>query len=84
MKKKKASNKEKNNKLSEEDIEDNEMVKVRAYYGERENSLIKIIEGEFELVLKGADYLSYSLLIIIVLLIILIIWKRYKDKKRKG
>ncbi len=70
-------------KLSEADIEDNNLVKVRAYYGERETSLVKILEGEFELVLKGGDYLFYSLLIIIIILIILIIWRRYKDKKKK-
>ena len=69
-------------KLEEEDIEANGQVKVRAYYGEREDSLVKILEAEFELILKGVDYLFYSLLIIIIILILLIIWKRYKDKKK--
>lgn len=70
-------------KLTEEDIEENEIVTVRAYYGERENSLVKIIEAEFELKLKGIDYAFYSLLIIIILLLFLIFWRRRKDKKKK-
>lgn len=70
-------------RLTDEDILDNELIRVKAYYGEREDSLIKIIEGEFELELKGVDYLFYSLLVVIIVLIILIIWKRYKDKNKK-
>ncbi len=69
-------------KLEEEDIEDNGIVKVRAYYGERKDSLVKIIEAEFELILVGIDYLFYSLLIIIIILIILILWKRKKKKEK--
>jgi hypothetical protein len=69
--------------LEEEDLEDNTIVKVRAYYGERENSLIKVFEGTFELVLKGIDWLFYSLLLIIITLIILILWKRYREKKKE-
>jgi hypothetical protein len=70
-------------RLADEDIEDNEMVRVRSYYGERQDSLVKVLEGNFELVLKGIDYVFYSLLFIILILILLIIWKRRKDKKEK-
>jgi hypothetical protein len=69
--------------FEEEDAEDNEIVKVRAYYGERENSLIKVLEGNFELVLKGIDYVFYSLILVIILLLLLIIWKRYRKKAEK-
>jgi len=33
---------------------------VRTYYGERENALVKILEGTFDVVLKGIDYLFFN------------------------
>ncbi|MCK5282038.1 MAG: hypothetical protein KAK00_01385 [Nanoarchaeota archaeon] len=70
-------------KLSEEDIEENDMVTVRSYYGERENSLIKIKQKEFEMKLKGIDFVFYSLLLVIILLIFLILWKKKKKKEKE-
>ena len=70
--------------LQEEDLADNEKIKVRAYYGEREGTLVKVIEGTFELIVKSIDYLFYSLLLVIILLVILIIWKRRKRKEEKS
>ena len=69
--------------LIAEDIEDNPEVKVRAFYGERETSLVKVIEGTFELVLSKGDYVFYTLIAIIILLILLILWKRRKKKKEE-
>ena len=69
--------------LTEEDIIDNEKIMVRAYYGERKTSLIKIAEAELDLLIKSFDYVSYSLILIIILLIILIIIKRKKKKKEE-
>ena len=66
--------------LEEEDADDNQKIKVRAYYGERENSLVKILEGTFDVILKGIDYLFYGLLVVIAVLASLIVWKRYKKK----
>ncbi|MEA2036661.1 MAG: hypothetical protein U9O94_04080 [Nanoarchaeota archaeon] len=68
--------------LEEEDIEDNEIIRIRSYYGEREYSLVKILEAEFELKLKGVDYMFYSLLLIIIILILLVVWRRRKQKKK--
>jgi hypothetical protein len=68
--------------LEEEDLEDNKNIRLKAYYGERKNSLVKVFEGTFELILKGVDYLFYSLLGLIIILIVLILWKRYKTKKK--
>lgn len=70
--------------LEEEDFADNEKVKVRAYYGERENALVRVIEGIFELIFKGRDYLFYSLLVVIAVLIASIIWKRYNKRISTG
>jgi len=66
--------------FEEEDTEDNERIKVRAYYGERENSLVKILEGTFDVILRGIDYLFFGFLTVIVILVGLIVWKRYKKK----
>ena len=63
-----------------EDVEENSEVRIRVYYGERENSLVNTIEGTFDLILSKADYLFYTLIVIIILLILLILWKRRKKK----
>ena len=69
--------------FEEEDVGDNQRIKVKVYYGERENSLVKILEGTFDVILKGIDYLFYGLLAVIVILAGLIVWKRYKKKKKE-
>ena len=66
--------------FEEEDAEDNQRIKVRAYYGERENSLVKILEGAFDVILKGIDYLFYGLIVGITIVTGIIVWKRYKKK----
>jgi len=66
--------------FEEADIEDNERVKVRVYYGERETSLVKIAEGTFEVEIKKADYLFYSLLVVIIVLL-LVMYRRYRKKE---
>ena len=63
-----------------EDVEETSEVRIRVYYGERENSLVNTIEGTFDLILSKADYLFYTLIVIIILLILLILWKRRKKK----
>ena len=71
--------------LTEEDLRDNEVIRTRAYYGEREDALIKIIEGEFELVIEEFDIWTYvPIAIIIILIILLILAIRKKKKKDKG
>ncbi|HLC49891.1 MAG TPA: hypothetical protein VJI97_00515 [Candidatus Nanoarchaeia archaeon] len=67
--------------LEEEDLADNEKVKLRVYYGERENALVRVKEAVFQIVLEKIDYLFYSLIIIIILLLFLVVWKRRKKKK---
>jgi len=70
-------------RLEEEDIADNEYIKLKAFYGERKDRLVKVFEGEFLLVLKGIDILFWSLLIVIIILIALIIWRKYKNRKKR-
>jgi hypothetical protein len=63
-----------------EDAQDNEQIRVRAYYGERETTLLKVLEGRFELIIKKGDILFYGLIIVIILLLFLLFWKRRKKK----
>jgi len=65
--------------LDDEDLFDNEFVKVRALYGERENSLVKILEGTFDLGVVSRDIMFISLLMIIIILVILIGYRRYRQ-----
>ena len=69
-------------KLEEEDIDENEIIKGKVHYGERKNALIKIKEFQFELVLKGFDYWTFTLILVIIALLILIYLKR-KEKKEE-
>ncbi|MDD5086412.1 MAG: hypothetical protein PHV16_01540 [Candidatus Nanoarchaeia archaeon] len=69
--------------LSDEDIEENEIVTVRTSYGQRNNALVRTKERDFELNVKGVDYITFTLILIIIILIILILIKRKKDKEKK-
>jgi hypothetical protein len=62
--------------LSDADLEDNPTVHVRAHYGEREDALIKILEGDFEISIKTFSVWTYLPIIIIVLLILLLLLGR--------
>ncbi|RMF55330.1 hypothetical protein D6745_02525, partial [Candidatus Woesearchaeota archaeon] len=55
--------------LVESDLEANPTIKVRAYYGENEESLFKVITGEFELIIQGFTIVTYLPTIIIVILV---------------
>ena len=67
--------------IEKDDYADNQKVKVKVYYGQRENALVRVIEGSFDLIIKSIDYLSYLLIALIIILILLIVWKRRKKKK---
>lgn len=77
--------------MSDSDLQNNPKIKIRAYYGERERSLINILEGEFEYGYAGFGYLTgellreagknallYMPLIIIIILLILILGMKKK------
>lgn len=55
--------------MVEEDFAENEDVRVRAYFGERELALVNIVEEEFELRFGGGNsqYIIYALVLGIVL-----------------
>jgi hypothetical protein len=64
--------------LSDKDIENNPTVKIKIYYGERENSLINTQSKEFELKFSGPDYVTYVLILLIIILLLLILFGRKK------
>ena len=73
------------------DIENNPNVNIKAYYGERERSLIKILQGEYEFSLAGFGYMTgqvfkdlgagavvYGPMIIILILLFLVLGMKKK------
>ncbi len=77
--------------MADEDIDSNPKIRIRAYYGERERSLVKIIEGEFSYGFTGFGYVTgqvlkdigknvilYLPVIVIVILLILILGMKKK------
>ncbi|MBT3407973.1 hypothetical protein HN415_04810 [Candidatus Woesearchaeota archaeon] len=77
--------------LTDEDIENNPNVNIKAYYGERERSLIKILQGEYEFSLAGFGYMTgqvfkdlgagavvYGPMIIILILLFLVLGMKKK------
>ena len=69
--------------FEKEDAEDNSQIKLRAYYGERETTLLKVLEGRFDLLLKRGDILFYTLIAVIAALLLLIILRRRMKKEPK-
>jgi hypothetical protein len=66
--------------LDDEDIENNPNIKVRAYFGERENAMIKVKEWDLELKIKEATWITYVPTVLIIILIILLILAMLKKK----
>ena len=70
-------------RMNDEDLEDNIFVNLNAYYGEREDSLVKNFRGRFELKIQRYTMTTYAiiaLIIIIIIIVLILIWmKRRKD-----
>ncbi len=64
--------------LSDTDIQNNPVIKVKSYYGERENSLVKTAYGEFEFKEKSIDYVFYILLVLVIILLLLVLFGKKK------
>lgn len=68
--------------LSDGDIDANSFVNVNAYYGERQDSLVKVLQGKYPLVIERFSYVTVTLVIvaaaIIIMILILLLWKRKK------
>jgi len=64
--------------LTDSDIEENTLIRAKAFYGERQNSLIKTTYAEFEFLFASIDFVYYILLVLVLILILLIIFTRKK------
>jgi len=69
--------------MTDEDLEDNSFVDVTAYYGEREDSLVKIMKGRFELKIERITIMTIGLIIVIIIVLILLflLWRRRKKEE---
>ncbi|MCX6711168.1 MAG: hypothetical protein NTZ02_03715 [Candidatus Woesearchaeota archaeon] len=76
-------------KLTEGDIIDNTQITVNAYYGERQDSLVKFTTATFPMKQAGFDYVYYATTygitaaIIFVLILIIIAFFRRRKKKEE-
>jgi len=64
--------------LTDSDIQNNPVIQVKIYYGERENSLINVKSRGFPFKFKSVDYVTYGLVLLIIILILLIIFGKKK------
>jgi hypothetical protein len=69
--------------MTEQDLEDNQFVNLVAYYGEKEDFLVKIFRGKFEINVVSLSLMTYVIIalavIIIGLVIFFIILKRREE-----
>jgi archaellum component FlaF (FlaF/FlaG flagellin family) len=70
--------------LSEQDILANKEFLVQAYYGERENALIKVKTKTFPFKKKAMDYTTIALVAVVVILFILLMLARKKRCPKCG
>lgn len=54
------------------DFENNQLIKVKVYYGQRERSMLKVAAGEYEFMIAKGQYIIYALVIILVLILLLL------------
>lgn len=57
--------------LTENDIIENDIIRVKVYYGQRETTLFKIALAEFKFEFKQANYYVYGIIIFLVLILLL-------------
>ncbi len=67
-------------KLVDEDILRNKKVKVRAYYGEREGSLVSVIEAQLELQEISGNLMIYIIVSVGVILLLLLFLFKFRIK----
>lgn len=68
-------------RLSDLDIEENDPVHVKAYYGQRDSAMFKILEDDFPLFLRKTEYIKYGAIITLVVLIIFFLFFFSKKKR---
>jgi len=70
--------------LTDEDIEKNEYIDVYVYYGEKEDSLTKLIKGKLKLEVKGLLFIILmiilAILIIAILIFLILLWRKRRNE----
>jgi hypothetical protein len=68
-------------RMSDEDLDDNPFVNVMAYYGEREEVLVKVFKGKFDLDIDMFTGMTYLIVLVVILLVVvgLVLWKKKRD-----
>lgn len=72
--------------MSDEDLKANPFVDVIAYYGEREDALVKTIRGRFELKIETISMATIGLIALIIVIVVaffilLFLWRRRKKEE---
>ncbi|MFH1801981.1 MAG: hypothetical protein ABH864_00855 [archaeon] len=72
--------------MTDEDLDDNSFVNIIAYYGEREDGLVKIQRGKFELTIETISYATIGLIALIIVIVVaffilLFLWRRRKKEE---
>jgi len=70
-------------RLDDADLDDNEFVDVVAYYGEREESLVGVFKGKFELdidMFSGVVVLI-GVVVLLLFLLLVILWKKKQENE---
>jgi hypothetical protein len=70
-------------RMDDVDLEENSYVNVVAYYGERENSLVGVFRGKFELDIDMFSGMTYLIVLVLVALLVLVgvLWKKKIDNE---
>lgn len=69
--------------LTDGDLEKNKKVDLTVYSGEREDSLVHVLQGQFPLSIKTLTALTYVLIVLAIIIIGLIIGIIFLKKKKK-
>ena len=79
----KTDNIEISQRMDVEDLKDNDFIEAYAYYGQKQDSLVKLAKGNFEVVIlrfNSTTKVIIALIILILILIIFVLIRRRKDK----
>jgi hypothetical protein len=73
--------------MTDEDLDANQFVNVIAYFGEREDSLVKVIQGKYELKIESISYATIGLVVLIIVILgtifFLFFWWRRRRKEEE-
>ena len=68
-------------RMTNDDLYDNEFVDAVAYFGEREETLVKVFRGKFKLNIDNLTGTTWAIILVLIAIVVIffILWKRRKD-----